>query len=247
MNKHLPTSASSLPDAHRGGLFPSTAWSMISGIGQTDETEKLAALDRLARAYWHPLHVFARSRGMTADEAADAVQGFFGHLISRNTLKRVERQENRFRTFLLAVFRNWLADQYDRSRAQKRGGGVSHVSLEAMEEGQQPAAEPPENAYDRAWAAAVYDQAMSRLAEMYSTEDRSAYFAALKGAAFRTGTMDSEALAAEMGMSAGGLRKAIFTLRARFAKTLRMEVARCMADPADVDAELSYLIGLVSQ
>jgi RNA polymerase sigma-70 factor (ECF subfamily) len=106
-------------------LFPPTQWSAIVAARDIETPVALAALERVARAYWQPLYVFLRQHGADHAAACDQVQGFFEHLLSGEVLRRVERRESRFRSFLLAVFQNWLVNQHDRAVAQKRGGGAT--------------------------------------------------------------------------------------------------------------------------
>ena len=123
-------SPASHPPEGNSELFPVTMWSMVQEAKQ--DRDAITGLDRLARAYWRPLYVFARQRGASHDAASDEVQGFFEHLLSRDMLKNVRRGEVRFRSFLLRCFTNWLVNERQREGAAKRGGGAALLRIEDM-------------------------------------------------------------------------------------------------------------------
>lgn len=250
MNSDLPLSPTvSLPSA-QSGLFPATMWSMIQAAKQ--DQEALVGLERLGRAYWRPLHVFARQRGMNHEAAADAVQGFFEHLLSHEMLRDVQRGEVRFRSFLLRCFTNFLVNEHKRAHAAKRGGSAptlamdefgSRISDPALIEG-----EAPDRAYDRTWARAMVDQAMRRLEEELGRRERGEFLQELRRRTFATDgqSPDWEGLAQRFGMSHGAVRKASTDLRRRFGALLREEVRNVVSSDEEVDDELRYLVGLLS-
>ncbi len=129
------------PQAHRHGAFPNPPWSELILEGSEPE-EAHSAWERFALTYWQPLYIFLRRRGVSHDAAADDIQGFFAHLLSRDFLRQIERGEVLFRSFLLTALRSWRADQYRGANAQKRGGGIQPVPLEELEKaGEMPMAE----------------------------------------------------------------------------------------------------------
>ena len=231
------------------GLFPETRWSMIQS---TDfEREAVAGLERLARAYWRPLYVFVRQRGAEYDVAADRVQGFFEHLLARDTLADVKRGEVRFRSFLLRCFVNWLANHHRDSTRQKRGGGVPIVRVDEVQDlekqGTLVDGLSPDLAYDRRWARALVDQAMQRLDEENAERERYAFLQEVRQRVFAAdGAPDWEALATQHGMSNGAVRKAATDMRRRFGALLREEVRQVVAHEAEVDDELRYLVSLIA-
>lgn len=217
------------------------------------EEEALEGLERLARAYWRPLHVFARQRGMNHDAAADAVQGFFAHLLSHEMLRDVKRGEVLFRSFLLRCFTNWLINEREREHAQKRGGGMQALAVDdlgsrvdelALVEG-----ESPDRAHDRSWARAMVEQAMKKLEQELGQSERHEFLLELKSRTFASDgqSPDWEALAARFSMSHGAVRKAAADLRRRFGSLLRDEVRGVVSSDAEVDEELRYLVSLLSK
>src|SRR5438309_9024748 len=112
-------------------LFPSTHWSAVLAAGRSQAEPEIAraALAQLCQSYWAPLYSFVRSRGYTVHDAQDLTQSFFAYLIVHKIYARADRQKGRFRSFLLASLKNFLADAYDREQALKRGGGRDSLPL----------------------------------------------------------------------------------------------------------------------
>lgn len=245
---HFANSAG-LP-AGNSGLFPVTMWSMIQAARQ--EEEVLTGLERLARAYWRPLYVFARQRGSTHEAASDEVQGFFEHLLSSDMLKNVQRGEVRFRSFLLRCFTNWLHNQHHRDHAAKRGGGAVMMPLNEMDskidEPALIAGQSPDKAFDQGWARALVDHAMKRLEDELAQRERSEFLLELRQRTFASGTAgpDWEEMARRHGMTHGAVRKAATDLRRRFGILLRTEVRSIVSKDEEVDHELRYLVSLLS-
>ncbi|MBE2284559.1 MAG: sigma-70 family RNA polymerase sigma factor [Prosthecobacter sp.] len=249
-------SDASVPSASQGsklsasGLFPATMWSAIQAA--STETEALHGLERLAQAYWEPLHVYARQRGATREAAADQVQGFFEHLISRETLAKVRRGEVRFRTFLLRCFANWLSNQHRDETRQKRGGGVPLVPISEMEvEDDSPAMQDrrsPDTAYDRSWARALVDRVMRRLDTEIEDRERSVFLGEVRQRVFSpdAGPPQWDSLADRHGLSHGAVRKAATDMPRRFGMLLREEVREVVSSEGEIDEELRYLVSLIT-
>jgi len=105
------------------GRFRTTRWSVVMAAGRRTTRVSRKALEALCRNYWPPLYVFARQKGHSVEDAEDLVQGFFARILERKQIAKADRSIGRFRTFLLAMFEHYLADEWDRASAQKRGGG----------------------------------------------------------------------------------------------------------------------------
>jgi hypothetical protein len=223
---------------------------MIQAAGQ--EHEALTGLERLARAYWKPLYVFARQRGATHDAAADEVQGFFEYLLSRDMLQKVQRGEVRFRSFLLRCFTNWLVNEHQKNGAAKRGGGAALLRIDELDsQMDEPAlieGKSPDTAYDQGWAQALVDQAMKRLELELEQRENREFLLELKQRTFATtgAGPDWEELALRHGMTHGAVRKAATDQRRRFGVLLRTEVRNVVSKDEEVDDELRYLIELLS-
>ena len=231
----------------RAAAFATTHWSVVLAAGHENSSQALSALETLCRAYWYPLYAYVRRRGHAEADAQDLIQGFFAHLLKHQALQKVEAGRGRFRSFLLASLNHFLADQYDRQQAQKRGGGQSHFSLDALEAEQRYQIEPvdgetPEKLFERRWAVAVIDGAMARLEQEFASAGKSPWFEQLRGFLVEGAERGSYAeVAARLDMSEDAVRKAAQRLRHSFRRAVREELAQTVATPADVDEELRHL------
>src|SRR6266516_6607179 len=103
--------------------FATTHWSVVLTAGESGSQQAAEALEKLCRSYWYPLHAYVRREGHGPQDSEDLTQGFFARLLEKNYLDQVHPEKGRFRSFLLAALRHFLADEYDKARAQRRGGG----------------------------------------------------------------------------------------------------------------------------
>jgi RNA polymerase sigma-70 factor (ECF subfamily) len=224
--------------------FQATRWSVVlAAAGDAD-----AALAALCRAYWFPLYAFIRRQGVAPHDAEDLTQGFFAHLLGKGALAHVDRAKGRFRTFLLASLKHFLADERDRAHAQKRGGGQPAISLDACAAEERYALEPrdelsPDRLFDRRWAVAVIEQALARLDAEYAAAGKSELFAELKPLLTGGGgTRPYAEIGATLGMNEGAVKIAVHRLRQRYRAALRAEIAETVGSAEDVEAELRYLL-----
>lgn len=225
---------------------------MVRAAGRPSGPDAAAALEELCRIYWYPLYAYARRRGASHADAEDRVQGFFARLLAGDDLGRVDASRGRFRSYLLGAFDHFLANDLDRSRRQKRGGGAVHLSLdwEAGEVRYRLDAREdlaPDRVFDREWALTLLDQAVARLRQECVREGRETLFEEAR--AFLA--LDAERppyaeAGARLGLEPGAMRVAVHRLRRRFRALLREEVARTLADPARVDPEMESLMAALS-
>ena len=248
-----------LPGTTRGqsGPFASTHWSVILAAGGNQNTSDIAAaaLTQLCETYWPPLYSFVRSRGYTVHDAQDLTQSFFAYLIEHKIYARADRQKGRFRSFLLASLKNFLADASDRERTLKRGGGQSFLPLhdEQAKEAESlfqthSATSSEDGIFDRSWADALVAAGLERLSSVYRREGKEKLFEELK--IYLTGSSDPlpayEELAARLGLVASTLRSHVTRLRARYRDALRTEVRRTVENEAEVDEELHELLRVLT-
>jgi RNA polymerase sigma-70 factor (ECF subfamily) len=224
----------------------------VLAAAKPEAPEAAAALESLCRTYWYPLYAYVRREGHNPADAQDLTQEFFACLLARNSLLRVAPEKGKFRSFLLASMRYFLSDQRDRARAEKRGGGAEVLSLDAQEAEERYRLEPvdrldAEKIYERRWAMTLLEQALIRLRDESAAAGKAELFERLRR--FVAGDSDAAwgEAAAELGLSEGAMKAAVHRLRARYRALLRDEIARTVADPTEIEAEVRYLMCVISQ
>lgn len=227
--------------------FAATHWSLVLAAGRDGAPGARAALEKLCRTYWPPLYAFVRRSGHAPADAQDLTQGFFLQLLQRDFLDGVDPAKGRFRSFLLAALQHHLSNERDRARAQKRGGGIASVSIDAQDAEGRYRLEPadpmtPEKLYERRWALTVLDQALGRLQAEYAASGRRAIFEKLKGELTSAAERPPHAeIGRELGLTPGAVKVAAHRLRQRFGETLRAEIAETVARPEDIEGEIQHL------
>ena len=220
---------------------------MVLTAGHSDTAHARAALEKLCRAYWYPLYAYVRRRGKSPEDAKDLTQEFFARLLERNWIERADQQKGRFRSFLLSAMNHFLADEWDKARAQKRGGGMTAVPLQfdtaETRYGHEPAENvTPEHSYERRWALTLLDEVLQRLRSEYDQEGRAEFFAALHPCLVGDRTAQPYAeLAVKLGISEGTVKATVHRLRQRYRELLRDEIAQTVSGPDEVNEELRHL------
>lgn len=231
--------------------FAPTRWSLVWSAGHASTPAARAALSELCAAYWYPLYAYVRRRGHDAHAAADLTQGFFARLLERNDFAAAERERGRFRAYLLAALRHYLADEADRAGAAKRGGGEHVLSLDfASAEGawrDEPAThDTPERAFERRFAEELLARALGRVERSYAERGEQRTFDVLARTLTAPGDATHDELAKELATTSGAVKVAAHRLRERWRAALREEVADLVAAPEDVDDELAALFAALS-
>jgi RNA polymerase sigma factor (sigma-70 family) len=240
------------PTSHADGVFATTRWSVVLTAQRDDSTRAFEALSSLCRAYWYPLYAFVRRKGHPPQDAQDLTQEFFARLLEKNWLADVSRERGRFRSFLLAAMKHFLANEWDKARAQKRGGGQAFITLDAASAETRYALEPADNAtperiFERRWAMTLLDQVLARLRDEFSSAGKGELFEGLK--ATLTGGRNSQPyaeLGAQLGLSEGAVKVAVHRLRLRYRELLREEISNTVGSEADVEEELRHLFAVLS-
>src|ERR1700691_2686521 len=230
--------------------FPTTRWSLVLAAGDPRPKNARSALVSLCENYWYPLYAYLRRRGYSADQAQDLTQEFFVRVLEGRYLDRADPEKGRFRSFILTSLKFFVADEEDRDRARKRGGGVL-VPLEFPSGEERYQREPahdetPERIFEQRWALSVLDRVVERLRSEFVQHGHPEHFERLK--VFLLGKSDTaySALAREMNTSEGALKVAIHRLRKRYRDLFRQEIADTVADPAEVESELRYLAAVLT-
>ena len=235
-----------------GDIFATTHWTVVLAAGRRSTPQSARALEELCRAYWFPLYAYVRRRGHSKEDAEDLTQAFFARFLEQNYLEGLSAERGRFRAFLLAALKHFLANEWDRSQRQKRGGQIPHLSLDWQTADTQfqiadPAEPSPDQAFDREWAVALLGKVIERLSAECEADGRGRQFVELK--VFLTagkGAVSHADAAQALGLSAGAARVAVHRLRKRYRQLLRDEIAQTLADPAQVDEEMQALFGAFS-
>ena len=229
--------------------FATTHWSLVvAAAGERSSPEGETALQTLCESYWPPLYAFARRRGKSVEDARDLTQEFFARLLEKESLQVADREKGQFRSFLLMMFRRFLANEWDRDRALKRGGGRIVLSLDVDSAETLYRREPiddhtPERVFERRWALTLLERVLTRLEEEYDGQGKSVLFKQCRS--YLTGDSGAPRYAETadvLGMTEGALKVAVHRIRGRYRTLLKIEVAQTLADETDVDDELGLLL-----
>src|SRR5688572_27940665 len=218
--------------------FRTTHWTQVlAAIGESTEAKQ--ALRDLCEVYYGPVEAFVRRYRAVRDDARDLTHEFFARLLEGNSLRGVEPTQGRFRSYLLGAVKHFLSDQADRTLAEKRGSGQTPQSLHASpghdrSERQEhtsldvadPHGFPPDAYFDRQWALAIVEKAMSVL--QAESRDRGAkeHFEVLRRWLIPSedGAIAAEAARA-LDMTDGAFKVAVHRLRKRFRQLVRDQIA----------------------
>jgi len=238
--------------AGSGGCFAQTHWTVVFEAARAGTEEARNAFGRLYQAYWQPVYAMIRRRGASASDAEDLGQEFFTDLLTRNALEGLRPEYGRFRCFLIAALKNFLANAYDRAQAQKRGGGIAHVSIDTgLAAGQvskvnhDPAAEA---VFDADWAWTVVHRVVTRLEQEYQESGRGELFGELRE--FLGGAAEPRShveVARQHGITVNAVGVAIHRLRRRYGALLREEVTRTVSAPEEIKDEIRHLLAVIER
>lgn len=209
------------------------------------------ALAQLCSTYWYPIYAFVRRLGSSPHDAEDLTQEFFHRFLERNALTNVHPAGGKFRSFLLACLKNFLANERERARAQRRGGGRALIPLDGTDAETRYSLEPvdnqtPEAIFERRWAFAVLERTMKQLRHDFVAMNKGDFFEQLQG--FLPGggaSVSREELAAQRGVSIGAIDVTIHRLRQRFGALLRQEVLQTVSSEVELEEEIRHLISVI--
>ncbi len=227
--------------------FVTTHWSVVLAARESDSPAARLALEQLCQTYWYPLYAFVRRQGNSPEEAEDLTQAFFERILEKQYFADVDRSKGRFRDFLKAALRHFLADWRDRERAAKRGGGKTVIHVDAVTAEERYRLEPadtmtPDRLFDRGWAVTVVENAVSRLRQEYAEARKSELYECLKFQLPSSGKGESYAqIAARLGKTESAIKSESFRLREQFLHFVRAEIQQTVAGVSDIDEEIRYL------
>jgi RNA polymerase sigma-70 factor (ECF subfamily) len=249
MSESEPTAAGEpLP---RSPVFLTTHWSVVLAAGSGDTTGARHALEKLCQTYWYPLYAYVRRRNFSPPDAEDLTQEFFARFLEHDWVANADREKGRFRSFLLSAMNHFLANEWDKARAQKRGGGAHPLPLQFDTAETRYCREPaesvtPEQHFEQRWALTLLETVTRRLGAEYEQTGKAELFAALSPCLVGDRTAQPyEELAKKLALSEGAVKSAVHRLRQRYRQILREEIASTVAGPGEVEEELRHLVAVL--
>jgi RNA polymerase sigma factor (sigma-70 family) len=232
--------------------FATTHWRVVLAAGRSDSSHARDALAHLCQIYWYPLYAYVRRQGHSPEDAQDLTQEFFARFLEKSYLDDVDRAKGKFRSFLLASLKHFLANEWDRAKALKRGGGRAFISLDDQSGETRYGLEPADSLsadkiFERRWALTLLEQVLAHLRTEYMARGKTRLFDELK--ICLTGEKSSipyAELGSKVGMTEGAVKVAVHRLRQRYRELLRAEIGKTVASPEEVDQELRYLFAALS-
>ena len=244
---------SSLDDRHPAvgpAQFATTHWSAVIRAGHGDSTSAREALAELCQTYWYPLYAFIRRQGQSPHDAEDLTQEFFARLLEKNFLAAAREEKGRFRTFLLAALKNFLANQWDRQHAKKRGGfqtplAIDQVLAESRLEAELADRLQPDLLFERQWALSLLDRVMAQLRDEYVASGRAKLFEHLQGCLVKEPSGPPYAtVAADLRLTEAAVKAAVHRLRVRYREILRLEIGKTVSAPEEIEPEMRHLFAV---
>lgn len=235
-----------------GAAFPSTHWTLVQAVQSGDPESAAAAMEELCKGYWYPIYAFLRRSGHREADAQDFTQAFFHRLITEEAILTARQENGRLRSYLLGVLKRLLSDHGRHQGAQRRGGGIPHVSFDAMEAEERYACElrdsgDPETVFCRAWADDLLAGVRGNLRAVYETAGRSEVFdLLLPFLMWENEPPSHHEIAEKIGSSETATRILIHRLRVKFRSLVREEVARTVLHPDEIAAEMAWLQSVVA-
>jgi DNA-directed RNA polymerase specialized sigma24 family protein len=234
------------------GQFATTHWSVVLAAARGDCSQAMQALETLCESYWYPLYAFVRRCGYGPEDAEDLTQAFFARFLAKAWLEQADQAKGRFRSFLLGSLKHFLANEWDRAHAQKRGGNATHLSFDGAAAEHRYSEEPatkvsPDLLYEQRWACVLLERVMEHLAQDYHVGGKGELFQALEP--LLAGDKDSSTyaqLAARFGLTEAAVKMKVQRLRHRFQSLLRQEIGNTVACPEEVEDELRFLFRVLS-
>ncbi len=236
----------------QGPVFVTTHWSVVLSAAGSDTARAGAALERLCRLYWYPIYHFIRRQGYSVHDAQDFTQEFFARLLEKDWIAHADQSRGRFRSFLLLIVKRFLAVEWHKANAQKRGAGHRCVPLPLDTAETRYASEPadtgtPDQAFEKQWALTLLANVLGQLRADYEQDGKGDLFEALKPCL--TGRSEAQpyaALADQLEMTEGAVKVAVHRLRERYRERLRAEIVHTVASPAEVDSEMRHLFRVLA-
>lgn len=234
-------------DSGAGAAFVSTPWSIVLQA-RRDSAGQRQALEKLCRAYWVPIYGYLRRRGHSPADAEDLTQGFFAYVLTGDFLDRPDPAKGRFRGYLIGALRHYLSEHFERTGAQKRGGGANFIDWHSLDAEREFAAldrpeSDPSFVFERGWILTLLGRALQQLESEQTAAGKSLQFSTLKPFLSSSPTRgDYDRAAGELGTSRTNVAVWVHRLNQRYAEIVKLEIAATLQNPADVDSEMQHLL-----
>ncbi len=227
-------------------LFLTTRWSVVLTARRDGSKESVAAMEAICRAYWYPLYAYVRRCGQAPHDAQDLTQEFFARLLEKRWLEAADRDKGRLRTFLIVALKNFMAKEWRRAGAQRRGGRIAHLPLDTSFAESRFAAHAGagcgEEAFDRQWALTLLERSLDQLRTEFAAAGKEGDFEALKGCLMAArGAIAYAGIAAQLGVSEGAARVSVHRFRKRFREVYRAEISQTLSHDTDLEDEMRHL------
>ncbi|MGB2807261.1 MAG: hypothetical protein WBC22_05950 [Sedimentisphaerales bacterium] len=235
------------------GRFATTHWSVVRAAGKSSSPHYKEAMGTLCKIYWFPLYAYLRRHGYDNNQAEEYTQAFFARILEKHSLRQADPKQGKFRSFLLISLKYFLANERDRARAKKRGGGRKVLSLNFENAENQYSLEPahelsPEKLFERSWALAVLERTMSLLtAEAVKTKKQKIFEHLKVYLTAKKSSVPYHKVAEKLGMSEGAVKVAVHRLRRRYRKLLREEIAQTVSTEDQIDEEIRDLFAALAR
>ena len=242
-----PTSQKTSETTAVGGWFKTTHWTVVLEACRPNPVQADAALATLCQNYWLPIYTYVRRRGYGPEDAKDLTQGFFARLLEKQWLRQADPNRGKFRCFLLGAMNHFLANEWRRSQADRRGGGKTVVSLddtaEAHYEAEVASNLTPEKLYERRWALSLFERALEQLEANYVGAGKGTIYDVLNGfLSTEASNGDYARAGAQLGMTPTAITTAVRRLRQRYRELVREEIVQTVTSPAEVEDEMRSLL-----
>ncbi len=227
--------------------FPHTRWSVVLAARQNALPQSAAALEAICQAYWYPVYAYIRHCGHSPHDAQDLAQEFFARLLEKRWLDSADREKGKLRTFLIVAVNRFMANEWRKASAQKRGAHLAHLPMDTAFAESRYAADtsaglPAEGLFEQQWALTLIDLTVRRLRAEFEGAGKARDFEVLKPCLMADhGSISYSSIGAELGVSEGTAKVAVHRLRKRFRAIYREEIAQTLSEGADLDEELRHL------
>ena len=227
--------------------FPTTRWSLIENLRDTDAKLARRALDEICALYHYPLYCYARRHGLSHHDAEDALQDFFAKLLRNESFQAADAAKGNLRRYLTTALRNHLVDWH---HAKNREASQYHIpipeffnhryTLESTQDNLNP-----EQSLDRQWARELLSRVLATLENEYSNKHKGQIFTTLHPVLLDGGSLrghNTRQLAHTLGMTEGALRVTLSRLLRDYKRLLELEILQTVHNRDEVADEIRHLM-----